>query len=258
MDQGDAEVLVYAHRGASAYAPENTLVAFDRAADLGAQYVELDVQRCGSGELVVLHDDTLCRTTDVQTAFPDRPSPAVGDFTLAQLRRLDAGSWFAPEFAAERIPTLAEVLDLLSQRDLGLLLEAKSPQRYPGMAAQIADELLRHRWLLRAGPARLVLESFDADFVREFRTLLPRVTLGLLGSPSVSELDSWSRVADQVNPHHVGLTQSYVDAVHSAGMTVNPWTADEPDDLARLVGLGVEGIITNAPDRLRTDAGHAV
>jgi glycerophosphoryl diester phosphodiesterase len=235
---------VYAHRGASAVAPENTLAAFDRAAGV-AGFIELDVQRCGSGELVVVHDATLDRTTDVESVFPDRPSRTVGDFTLAELRRLDAGSWFAAEFAGERIPTLAEVLDFLCDRDLGLLLEAKSPPA--GTAAQIADELLRHRWILRD---RLVVQSFDEDFVREFRSVFPRVTLGLLGAPA--DIEPWVRIVDQINPHHVGLKQSYVDSVHDAGLAVNPWTVDEPADIERVVELGVDGIITNTPDRVRS------
>lgn len=235
---------IYAHRGASAVAPENTLAAYDRAVGV-ADSVEIDVQRCASGELVVIHDRTLERTSNAAVVFADRSPWTVGDFTLPELKRLDAGSWFAPEFADERIPTLAEVLDFLRERDLGLLLEAKSLPS--GAAAQIADELLRHRWILRD---RLVVQSFDEDFVREFRSVFPRVTLGLLGAPT--DLEPWVRIVDQVNPHHVELQQSYVDAIHAAGLAVNPWTVDEPADIARVIGLGVDGIITNTPDRIPT------
>jgi len=234
---------IYAHRGASAVAPENTLPAFDRAASLGAGFVELDVQRSADGALVVVHDATLSRTTDAASVFPDRSPWAVGDFPLADLCRLDAGSWFGPEFAGASIPTLPEVLELLRQRDLGLLLEAKSPG--PGAAGQIADELLKHRWILRD---RLVVQSFDEDFVREFRSIFPRVTLALLGAPA--DVEPWVRIVDQINPHHVDLQQSYVDLVHAAGIAVNPWTVDEPADIARVTALGVEGIITNTPDRI--------
>jgi glycerophosphoryl diester phosphodiesterase len=233
---------IYAHRGASALAPENTLAAFDRAAGV-ADFVELDVQRCATGELVVVHDATLDRTTDVESVFPDRPPWTVGNFTLTELKRLDAGSWFSAEFADERIPTLAEVLDFLRDRELGVLLEAKSPP--PGSAEQIAAELLQHRWIVRE---RLVVQSFDEDFVREFRTVFPRVTLGLLGAPT--DLEPWVRIVDQINPHHVELPQSYVDLVHAAGLAVNPWTVDEPADIKRIVDLGVDGIITNTPDRI--------
>jgi glycerophosphoryl diester phosphodiesterase len=182
--------------------------------------------------------------------FPDRPSWTIPDLTVAELKTLDAGGWFGAEYAGERIPTLAEVLDLLQRRDLGILLEAKSPLHFPGVATQIAGELFQHRWLLRAGAARLVVESFDHEFIREFRTVAPRVTLGLLGSPDIADLESWSRVTDQINPNHSGLTQGYVDAVHEHGMAITPWTADDPADIARLSGLGVEGIITNTPDRI--------
>ncbi|WP_281259550.1 glycerophosphodiester phosphodiesterase family protein, partial [Streptomyces glaucescens] len=93
---------VIAHRGASAYAPENTLAAVDKAAELGIEWVENDVQRTKDGELVVIHDDSLRRTTDVETVFPDRAPWQVRDFTAAEIARLDAGSWFGPAYAGAR------------------------------------------------------------------------------------------------------------------------------------------------------------
>lgn len=240
---------VYAHRGASAYAPENTLASFALAKDKGAAFVELDVQRTRDGRLVVIHDDTPARTTNVTAVFPDRANAAVGEFTLAELRALDAGEWKDPRYAGERIPTLDEVLDLLEKRDLGLLLEAKSPQRYPGLSGQIAATFRDRPQWLRAGAERLVVESFDPDFLIEFRAVAPRIALGLLGLPDRAELPGLARFCDQINPQHTSVDADLVAAVHGAGMSITPWTADEPEDIERLRALGVDGLITDAPDR---------
>lgn len=240
---------VYAHRGASAYAPENTLASFAMARDLGAHFVELDVQRTKDGVLVVMHDDTPARTTDVD---PDRSKWTVGRFTYSELRALDAGSWKNPKYVGERIPTLDEVLDLLEERDLGLLLEAKSPARFPGLSGQIAAVLRsRPRWM-RAGAERLVVESFDRDFLIEFRAVAPRVASGLLGLPDGADLPMLARFCDQINPHFPSVDAALVHAVHENGMAITPWTANEPADIARLRELGVDGIITDAPDRALT------
>ena len=126
--------LVIAHRGASAYAPENTLAAIDKAADLGFRWVENDVQRTKDGQLVVVHDDSLNRTTDVEEVFPDRAPWKVKDFTAAEIARLDAGSWFSPRFAGARVPTLKQYMNRVS---------TQSPETRPG--DQESRALPRHR-----------------------------------------------------------------------------------------------------------------
>jgi glycerophosphoryl diester phosphodiesterase len=245
-------VVNYAHRGASGYAPENTLAAFGLAAELGAQAVELDVRRTLDGALVVLHDATLERTTDAAARFPDRAPWAVGSFTLAEVRTLDAGSWFDARFAGERVPTLAEAMDVLADRGLGLLLEAKAPDQYPGMAGQIGHQLRAAypQWLRAAAAGRLTVESFDWEFVRELRTILPRVSVGLLGAPEPAALPAFAGFVDQINPHHTAVTADYVEQVHQLGMAVNAWTVDDPAEQAAAVAAGVDGVITNRPDVL--------
>lgn len=125
--------VVFAHRGASAYAPENTLAAVDKADALGFDWVENDVQFTKDGVLVVVHDTDLRRTTDAEEVFPDRTSWAVKDFTAAEIARLDAGSWFGPRFAGTRVPTLKQYLDRVERNRQKLLLEIKSPEIYPGI-----------------------------------------------------------------------------------------------------------------------------
>jgi glycerophosphoryl diester phosphodiesterase len=241
-----------AHRGSSFGMPENTLTAFRKAIDAHVDLVEIDVHRSLDGELVVVHDTSLCRTTDVEEVFPDRSSYDVGDLTLAEIRQLDAGSWKGEEFAGEPVPTLQEVIDLVRRTGSGLLVEVKVPHLYPGIAQDLAEVLLAHPGYVISGvaPERLVVQSFDWGFMAEFDALLPEVPAGLLGAPTIAELPELATWAEQVNPHHATLTQHYVDAVHAHGMGVSTWTVDDPAAMRRLIHLGVDGIITNRPDML--------
>lgn len=249
---GMAGMVTCAHRGASARAPENTLAAFAAAADLGADTVELDVRRTRDGHLVALHDATLGRTTDVARVYPERAGDPVHTFSLAELRRLDAGAWFGAAYAGERVPTLTEAMDVLAARGLGLLLEVKEPTRYPGMARQLAAELRdQHPDWLRSAAGRLTVESFDWHFVLDLRAALPRVSVGLLGTPDRRALARYAGHTDQVNPSSGDVTPDYVEEIHQYGMAVNAWTVDDEAELARVVGAGVDGIITNHPDRAR-------
>ncbi|MFG3439438.1 glycerophosphodiester phosphodiesterase [Nonomuraea sp. NPDC047897] len=244
-----------AHRGASAYAPENTVAAFELAAEQGADLYELDVQETRDHRLVLVHDTTLARTTDAEEVFPDRAPWNVGDFTLAEIRRLDAGSWFGPEYAGEPVPTLEEALRAMRGRGLGLLLEIKAPRLYPGIESRVSAALRRDpHWL---APGRTVVQSFDWASMRRFHRVMPRVPVGLLGTPAVAELPALARFARQINPPHGDVTAAYVRRVHALRMEVHTWTVDAPDTMRRLAGLGVDGIITNRPDVLRTVLGAA-
>jgi glycerophosphoryl diester phosphodiesterase len=242
-----------AHRGASAYAPENTLVAFRMARTRRADLFEIDVQRTKDGQLVLIHDRTLARTTNVEQVFPRRRPWTVGDFTLAEIRRLDAGSWFGKAFRGEPVPTLGETLRHMETAGLGLLLEVKSPGLYPGIGRQVATELRRFPSWSRPDPGgrRLMVQSFDWNFARDFKPLMPWVPVGLLGKPKVARLPRLSRFADQINPSHRTLTPAYVTSVHRLGMEIFTWTIDNPRDMRRAIRLRVNGIISNRPDVLR-------
>ncbi|MEU7861311.1 glycerophosphodiester phosphodiesterase family protein [Nonomuraea sp. NPDC049141] len=243
-----SDVTAVAHRGASAYAPENTITAFQLAGKLGADSFELDVQETKDHQLVLMHDTTLSRTTDAERIFPDRAPWRVGDFTLAEIRRLDAGSWFADKYDGEPVPTLEETLHEMNGSGLSLLLEIKEPALYPGIEGRIADELRRNTsWL---SPGRLVVQSFSWASMRTFHRDLPEVPIGLLGTPSVADLPKLAAYASHINTPYGNLSAQYVRRVHSLGMAVFAWTVDDPDIMRRLIAYGVDGIITNKPDTL--------
>ncbi|MFE2065536.1 glycerophosphodiester phosphodiesterase [Streptomyces sp. NPDC059467] len=255
---GDAaEPTVLAHRGASAYAPENTLAAIDKAAALGFTWVENDVQRTKDGRLVVIHDDSLERTTDVEKAFPGRAPWKVKDFTAAEIARLDAGSWFSPSYAGTRVPTLAQYMRRIEHNHEKLLLEIKNPELYPGIEQQILKTLGNEGWLDRGHLDRIVVQSFSADSLRIVHELKPAVTTGYLGTPSVASLQRYARFADLVNPSVDSISAGYVNTVHSLDgphgrrLRVFTWTVNDAVTTWRAVGYGVDGIITNKPDVVR-------
>ncbi|MFJ2646833.1 glycerophosphodiester phosphodiesterase [Streptomyces sp. NPDC087420] len=254
--------LVIAHRGASAYAPENTLAAVDAAGDLGIDWVENDVQRTKDGELVVVHDTTLSRTTDVERVFPGRSPWKVKDFTAAEIARLDAGSRLGARWEGVRVPTLKEYLGAVEKNRQKLLLEIKGPELYPGIEGDILRVLRQEGWLDSAHvEGRLVVQSFGAASLRAVREQRPDLTTGFLGTPAVADLPAYAAFADQINPVYTALTGDYVAAVHrlkgphGKPLRVSTWTVDEAADAVRVAGLGVDGIITNRPDVVRDAVG---
>src|SRR5215204_3059397 len=166
------------HRGASAYAPENTVPAFELAAQQGATFVEFDLQLTKDKRVVCLHDNSLERTTDVEQVFPDRARSGSGgsrtwmleDFTLAEVKRLDAGAWFDAKFRGTRIPTFGETIEALRGK-IGLFIEVKSPERYEGIErlimADLAGRGLDQPWADPRTP--VVIQSFDMTSLKIFR-----------------------------------------------------------------------------------------
>ncbi|RSS79128.1 glycerophosphodiester phosphodiesterase family protein [Streptomyces sp. WAC06614] len=254
--------VVYAHRGASAYAPENTLAAVDLAADMGVEWVENDVQRTKDGELVVVHDDTLTRTTNVKKLFPDRKPWRVKDFTAAEIARLDAGSWFDARFTGERVPTLRAYLDRVDANQQRLLLEIKKPELYPGIEKETLDVLERAGWLDRGHVTRrLVVQSFSADSVRSVHAQRPELVTAFLGTPAVADLARYAEFSDRINPWHTTISADWVTAVHQVrgphgkALEVDTWIVDDPTTARKVQDMGVDGIISNAPDVVREATG---
>jgi glycerophosphoryl diester phosphodiesterase len=236
-------VLNIAHRGASADAPENTIAAVHRAVLDAADLVEVDVQRSRDGALVLLHDTTLHRTTDARLRFPDRSPWRVGDFTLDELRRLDAGRWWSSAHAGERIPTLDDLFDALRGTGVGVQLELKVPAAHPGVVQDLAA-------FLQGQPAgtEVVVQSFDFAAMKELKARVPEVPVGLLGRPARANLPALATWADQVNPSHRAVDRDYVRHLHDLGLECRVWTVDRSHAMRRAVRLGVDGVITNRPD----------
>lgn len=256
-DTSDSPVVV-AHRGASAYAPENTLAAVDKAAEMGFRWVENDVQRTKDGELVVLHDASLARTTNVEQVFPNRSPWNVRDFTAAEVARLDAGSWFSSRYKGARVPTLKQYMNRVSRNHQKLVLEIKNPDLYPGIERETLKLLSNEGWL---SPAHLrnslVVQSFSAGTVRTVHRLRPGVKTAFLGTPAVTDLPEYATFADQINSSYTTISRSYVAAIqafdgpHGKPLEILTWTVDDAADARRVAGYGVDGIITNKPDVVR-------
>ncbi|MFI9200916.1 glycerophosphodiester phosphodiesterase [Streptomyces sp. NPDC053048] len=250
-----APPVVIGHRGVPSQAPENTLASIDRAARLGTVWVENDVQRTKDGVLVVMHDTTLARTTDVEQRHPRRAPWKVSDFTLAEIRKLDAGSWYDRRFKGERVPTLERYLRRVDHNRQKLLLEVKAPELYPGIERQLVAELRRTGWLERSHVrGKLVVQSFSAQSLKTLHRLRPDIKKGFLGAPKAADLRSYAAFADQINPGHKNVTPAWVRAVHALKgpharqLEISAWTVDDADEAVRLARMGVDGIITNAPD----------
>lgn len=227
-------IWIEAHRGDSANAPENTLAAFRRAIDIGAPSFELDVHPAKDGTLVVMHDDTVDRTTD--------GSGAICDMAIDALRRLDAGSWFGPQFAGERIPLLEEVLRLLAPVPTLLNVEVKASP--PGLdVPQTLVALLR-----RFGKERdYIVSSFDLDVVLRVQAIAPEITLALIGEgPQILPLAQQHGLS-WIHCHRTTLDEQVIAAAHASSIRVNVWTVDDPDELRHWQGLGVDKLCTNRP-----------
>ena len=271
-----------AHRGASAYAPEHTIEAYALAMQQGADYVEQDLAVTKDGVLVCIHDLSLERTTNVEEVFPTRfiedKSKAVsvkrwlvGDFTLAEIKQLDAGSWFNAKFAGAKIPTFQEAIDAVGTK-AGLYPELKDPSFYRlrGVSPEklLADILKKNGLVTTLASARVIIQSFDETTVKLLAKDLPQVPRVLLVEPAnatridtpekVKEIAGW---ATGLGPNKmiVAARPELVKWAQAAGMTVTPWTfrssntgtfASVRDEMAKyLYEYGVDAVFTDNPDQ---------
>jgi glycerophosphoryl diester phosphodiesterase len=223
---------IIAHRGASAHAPENTMAAFQLALDQGADGIELDVMLCQDGRPVVIHDDTLDRTTN--------GTGRVVDQTLSDLKQLDAGK-------GEKIPSLAEVLATFGGRFL-INIELKNYQSlFDALPVAVAD-LINHYDLAES----VLMSSFNPFNLPRFRRHAPGIPLGLLTNVGQAKKWLWRLFRyDALHPYYSDVDQVLVAALKARGKQVNVWTVDDSEELLRLAALGVDGIITNDPQRTR-------
>jgi glycerophosphoryl diester phosphodiesterase len=272
--------MLVAHRGASAYAPEHTLQAYALAIEQGADFVEQDLAVTKDGVLVCIHDLTLERTTNVEEVFPDRSVEnktrggasrqwPVNDFTLAEIKRLDAGSWFDAKFSGARVPTFQEAIDLVRGK-AGLYPELKDPEFYRqrGVSPEsLLADLLRRNSLTADAKTPIIIQSFDDTTLQRLAKTLPGVPrVFLVDIRSAERLDSSAKVreisawATGLGPHKaiVADRPELVSWAHAAGLTVTPYTfrssnpggfASVQDEMEKfLYGYGVDAVFTDNPD----------
>jgi glycerophosphoryl diester phosphodiesterase len=236
------QVLIIAHRGDSKVAPENTLPAFESAVRVCADLVELDYLHSADGVPVVFHDEELDRTTNACSLWGGTKIK-LATKTLAELKGLDAGTWFEARFAGTPIPTLAEALAVIQPGSMTLI------ERKAGDAATCVD-LLKEKKLLD----RVVVQAFDWDFLADCHRLAPQLVLGALGSKELTpeRLDKIAATGARV----VGWSDEHIDAggiaaIHARGWKAWVWTVDDPQRAVELVHSGADGIITDLPAEIR-------
>ncbi|WNQ10261.1 glycerophosphodiester phosphodiesterase [Paenibacillus aurantius] len=233
--------LVIAHRGAAGEAPENTLASFKLALEQGCDGFELDVHLSKDGQIVVIHDPTIKRTTNGQGA--------VASLTLEELRQVDAGSWYGEAFTGERIPTLEEVFDL-APSDLLINVEIK------GGIGEGMEEALIELMRRKNRVESVVVSSFDFKTLAALKRLEPAVRVGLLYNnrlshhwklPEAAGVETYS-----LHMHLRGLDAEDARDAQEHGYALYPWTVNEEEKMRQAVSYGVDAIITDYPGRLRT------
>ena len=233
---------VIGHRGAARHAPENTLAGLAAARRLGLDWVEFDVMLTADGHPVLMHDDSLKRTTGLDRLLCDT--------TLAELRRLDAGSWFGPAFAGEPVPTLLETFDALARLGLGANIEIKPAPGQAVATARVTVEAVKRAW--PAGLPAPLVSSFEVAALEVARDLAPELPRGYL----VDELPpDWQATAlglgcVSVHPWHEPLTQSQARQLKAAGYRIVVYTVNEGASARELLDWGVDAVITDDPPAL--------
>ena len=233
---------IIGHRGVPHLAPENTMTSFRLALEKGADGLETDIQMTKDGELVLIHDETLERTTNGQGL--------VAAHTLKELLALDAGSRFSPDFKGEKIPTLRELLEFVSGRDILINIEIKSGVvLYPGIEKKLVDMLREFK--LRE---TVIISSFNHYALLACKELDAGLKTGILYMAGL--VDPWvyaKRIgADALHPLFYSVRPETIGGMHESGLLINPWTVDEPKAMRGMTALGVSGIITNYCDVLRS------
>lgn len=287
-DVGMPYPAVVAHRGLSSRAPEETGPAYEIARDIGVDYLEGDVQRTRDGVLVMLHDDTLERTTDVNIAFPDRTELTIENFTFNELQQLDAGSWFNeahPEFARDsyknlRIIRLEDLIKIASEgrHRPGLYLETKSPERFPGIEAELVAMLTRYGWIgthvptssteprdsegrvtVGQSPARLIFQSFSLSSLERLRELAPDVPRVYLIDEDMGNEHPWEQLLEQarvncgcsgIGPVGYLAWPWNLGPAHSDGLVIHPYTINKDWQMFLLSFFGSDGFFTDRADEL--------
>ncbi|MBX9720541.1 MAG: glycerophosphodiester phosphodiesterase [Candidatus Obscuribacterales bacterium] len=231
--------LVIAHRGGRKTTPENTLSAFKHAIESGADGIELDIHKCKSGELIVIHDETVNRTSNGK-GF-------VKDMTLAELKKLDAGTWFNEKFKGEKFPTLKEVFDLVDGKGIINIEIKNSPVAYPTIEKDLISLLDAYKY-----PDKIVISSFDHNCIKRIHDKTSKYKLAFLDDAVVYDVGGYAKKigASGWNPHFGELRPDVMAEANKVPIEVNVWTVNEKKDWQEMKDLSVHSIITDDPDGL--------
>ena len=241
-----------AHRGASAYAPEHTLEAYQLGQQLKGDYIEIDLQMTKDGHLVAMHDETLNRTTN-STGF-------VKDHTLDEIKQLNAGSFFnkkypnlaKKEFEDTKIPILEEIIETFGH-NANYYIETKSPDEYPRMEEKLL-EIINHYQI----NDKVIIQSFSEESLRKIHSLNDNIPLVQLLSYKKavqltdSEIEKYKTYCIGLGMNYKYIDAAYVKKIKNYGLEVHPFTVDNEKDMKKLLVWGVDGMFTNYPDRLHS------
>ncbi len=251
----ESKLLNVAHRGASGHAPEHTIAAYELGEQMKGDYIEIDLQMTKDGHLIAMHDETVNRTTD--------GTGLVKDKTLAEIKELDAGTWFNeryPEYAKEeyeglQVPTLEEVFERFG-RGADYYIETKSPDVYPGMEEKLVELLEEYKLTGVNGPSsHVIIQSFSQESLLKLHEMNPKIPLVQLKSyrtPATitdEEIAEIKEYAVGVGPNFAQIDQAYVEKVRESGLHIHPYTINEKEDIRKALEWGVTGVFTNFPDR---------
>ena len=263
--QADAPVLNIGHRGASGYAPEHTVPAYDLALEQGADYIEIDLQMTKDGVLVAMHDDTLDRTAQAPPGVPERfCSGPVIKRNLGQIKMCDVGSWFNEAFPQDanqeyvglKIPTLEEIFQRYGT-SVNYYIETKNPEAAPGMEEELLRLMEKYNLIEPAAQNwQVLIQSFSPASLQKIHALEPSLSLiQLFSSTETSQniqaqLDLVRTYAVGIGPSKTDVDAALVEAAHARCLDVHPYTVNERAEMEALISLGVDGMFTNFPDHL--------
>jgi len=286
-----ADILNIAHRGARAFAPENTLAAFQKAKLFGCQMFEMDVRLSKDKELVVHHDEQLTRCTDVKLKFPGRKTYTIEDFTYDELITLDAGSWYIEQLSLPalkrqeflqsltdeestrfispqdiqlyasgniKIPTLKQTLEFAGHADIMVNIELKTQ---PNVTTELAEGVVKLVELMKMDN-QVVISSFAHDQLRTVRQLTKTIAIAVLTNDKIENLNDYLCLLDAdayhpncyCEPDSTGsrkLNRYGITEVRSTGRYVNGWTCNNKDDMRQLINTGMTGLISDFPNRVQ-------
>ena len=230
----------YAHRGASAYFPENTMLSFGKALEMGCTGIETDVQLTKDGVLVLIHDEMVNRTTNGQ-GF-------VKDYSYIELSRLDAGSWMGEEFAGINIPTVEELIYLTSDKDIILNFEIKSGiVIYEDIEQKLIDLIYKHKI-----KHKVIISSFNHYSIAKCNKISKEINTGILYMEGLYKPHNYAKTvgATAIHPYLHALNEDVVKEVKKHKTQINVFTVDDEEHMKSFLRLKVDGIITNYPDKL--------